>query len=411
MATEDSSIKNQSLTLNTIANHPTGGGSNALEGIERIASQDTDSQAKRQERAVEKPSTQTSGTGDDKDADSSKPRKRTKTGCLSEFSQPACSAITANGLSACRRRRIKCGEERPTCKNCVKSKRNCEGYTPRVIFKDPLGAYRPSGGAAHESNSQLQPIAAHNGFEAQHRQLQPRQIHQPVIAPHRIQLEHQEWDSMKVPFTLISPFSDEPKAHPFGGLVYTPGDLPPPVIQHIARPNYSLGTSSVTPETDSFGIGHSGVPSQHAPSHRPDRDIGVNVTYPGLPSEWSHGSASSMGTLAPFHPIPASNEYSMGDIYGQNNTRGVLNMPHPPRSSALHSEPRRNPKLELEHDQLWSAGLPPDVQSQYGSIEGFMPKKHDSGGENTKFGDCGPLNSKQRLDSPFRFCDSSTWSF
>ncbi|KAL8974818.1 MAG: hypothetical protein Q9197_000962 [Variospora fuerteventurae] len=375
MATEDSSIQNQSLTLNTFANHPNGGGSNALEGIERIASQDTDSQAKRQERAVEKSSTQTSGTGDDKDADSSKPRKRTKTGCLT-----------------CRRRRIKCGEERPTCKNCVKSKRNCEGYTPRVIFKDPLGAYRPSGGAAHESNNQLQPIAAHNGFEAQHRQLQPRQIHLPVIAPHRIQLEHQELDSMKVPFTLISPFSNEPKAHPFGGLVYTPGDLPPPVIQHIARPNCSLGTSPVTPETDSFRIGHSGVSSQHAPSHRPDRDIGVNVTYPGLPSEWSQSSASSMGTPAPFHPIPTSNEYSMGDIYGQNNTRGVLNMPHPPRSSALHSEPRRNPKLELEHDQLWSAGLPPDVQSRYGSIEGFMPKKHDSGGENTKFGDCGPLN-------------------
>lgn len=56
-----------------------------------------------------------------------KARKRTKTGCLT-----------------CRKRRIKCGEERPTCKNCVKSKRECEGYIPRVIFKDPLGAFRPT---------------------------------------------------------------------------------------------------------------------------------------------------------------------------------------------------------------------------------------------------------------------------
>ncbi|RPA90896.1 hypothetical protein L873DRAFT_1716214, partial [Choiromyces venosus 120613-1] len=38
-------------------------------------------------------------------------RKRTKTGCLT-----------------CRKRRIKCGEERPTCANCIKSKRGCEGY-------------------------------------------------------------------------------------------------------------------------------------------------------------------------------------------------------------------------------------------------------------------------------------------
>jgi hypothetical protein len=45
-----------------------------------------------------------------------KNRKRTKTGCLT-----------------CRKRRIKCGEERPTCANCIKSKRQCEGYNQRVV--------------------------------------------------------------------------------------------------------------------------------------------------------------------------------------------------------------------------------------------------------------------------------------
>ncbi|KAF3203169.1 hypothetical protein TWF192_010837 [Orbilia oligospora] len=49
-------------------------------------------------------------------------KKRTKTGCLT-----------------CRKRRIKCGEERPTCNNCVKSKRVCEGYSQRVVFK--LGGF------------------------------------------------------------------------------------------------------------------------------------------------------------------------------------------------------------------------------------------------------------------------------
>lgn len=60
-------------------------------------------------------------------------RKRTKTGCLT-----------------CRKRRIKCGEQRPVCSNCVKSKRHCEGYNQRVVFKPPTFEYQPvANGAAH----------------------------------------------------------------------------------------------------------------------------------------------------------------------------------------------------------------------------------------------------------------------
>ncbi|EUC43131.1 hypothetical protein COCMIDRAFT_101691 [Bipolaris oryzae ATCC 44560] len=60
--------------------------------------------------------------GNSGSASNPKMRKRTKTGCLT-----------------CRKRRIKCGEERPTCANCIKSKRQCEGYNQRVIFKPPMG--------------------------------------------------------------------------------------------------------------------------------------------------------------------------------------------------------------------------------------------------------------------------------
>ncbi|KAF6841986.1 C6 finger domain-containing protein [Colletotrichum plurivorum] len=55
-------------------------------------------------------------------------RKRTKTGCLT-----------------CRKRRIKCDEGRPICSNCIKSKRHCEGYNQRVIFKDPIGSFNLNG--------------------------------------------------------------------------------------------------------------------------------------------------------------------------------------------------------------------------------------------------------------------------
>ncbi|CAA20477.3 DNA-binding transcription factor, zf-fungal binuclear cluster type Gsf1 [Schizosaccharomyces pombe] len=51
-------------------------------------------------------------------------RKRTKTGCLT-----------------CRKRRIKCDERKPICYNCIKSKRQCEGYTH---FPRPSGTFTAS---------------------------------------------------------------------------------------------------------------------------------------------------------------------------------------------------------------------------------------------------------------------------
>jgi hypothetical protein len=72
----------------------------------------------------------------------SKLRKRTKTGCLT-----------------CRKRRIKCGEERPSCNNCFKSKRHCEGYNQRVIFKPPIGDW-PGG----HHDAPVGTLQYHNGM-------------------------------------------------------------------------------------------------------------------------------------------------------------------------------------------------------------------------------------------------------
>jgi hypothetical protein len=47
-------------------------------------------------------------------------------------------------LIACRKRRIKCDEGKPTCNNCIKSKRQCEGYNQRLTFKEPLGSFPKS---------------------------------------------------------------------------------------------------------------------------------------------------------------------------------------------------------------------------------------------------------------------------
>ncbi|KAK4938459.1 hypothetical protein LTR10_021088 [Elasticomyces elasticus] len=61
-------------------------------------------------------------------------KRRTKTGCLT-----------------CRKRRIKCGEEKPTCKNCVKSKRDCLGYVQPFIYKQQAqGPAGPLHGVAQQ---------------------------------------------------------------------------------------------------------------------------------------------------------------------------------------------------------------------------------------------------------------------
>lgn len=73
---------------------------------------------------------------------------------------------------ACRQRRIKCGEERPTCQNCIKSKRDCQGYNQRVIFKEPLNALRPPASVTRLAGSQQQQQP-----NAQFQQYQPSSQH------------------------------------------------------------------------------------------------------------------------------------------------------------------------------------------------------------------------------------------
>ncbi|KAJ5666459.1 uncharacterized protein N7477_008907 [Penicillium maclennaniae] len=106
------------------------------------------------------------------------PKKRTKTGCLT-----------------CRKRRIKCGEEKPICSNCVKSKRSCEGYAQRVVFKNPLGIFG-SHGPPQVQDPQMQhqmrmplfndyPLPAQQAAAAaQHPMLAPRPIDAATIGGH-----------------------------------------------------------------------------------------------------------------------------------------------------------------------------------------------------------------------------------
>ncbi|KAL2021962.1 hypothetical protein VTK56DRAFT_6381 [Thermocarpiscus australiensis] len=94
-------------------------------------------------------------------------RKRTKTGCLT-----------------CRKRRIKCDEGKPTCSNCIKSKRDCEGYGQRLTFKEPLGSFPSGNPFGHPVyHRHVQPEFLTPQISAAQTKGPPSQESLPVIAP------------------------------------------------------------------------------------------------------------------------------------------------------------------------------------------------------------------------------------
>lgn len=149
-----------------------------------------------------------SATGPESDkqsANTKTARRRTKTGCLT-----------------CRKRRIKCGEERPICSNCIKSKRQCEGYNQRVVFKDGMnGLFRAGtiGGMDRRYNHpfiqpapgpQLQPLAP-----APPPHSQPMDPLDTTLSPHLRQIyeERRNEPPRSSPIPGIGPIIDDPQGH------------------------------------------------------------------------------------------------------------------------------------------------------------------------------------------------------
>src|SRR5208282_5477073 len=42
---------------------------------------------------------------------------------------------TRTGCQTCRDRKVKCGEEKPSCLNCQRTNHICPGYAPATLFK------------------------------------------------------------------------------------------------------------------------------------------------------------------------------------------------------------------------------------------------------------------------------------
>ncbi|PHH82035.1 hypothetical protein CDD83_3384 [Cordyceps sp. RAO-2017] len=175
-------------------------------------------------------------------------KKRTKTGCLT-----------------CRKRRIKCDENKPMCKNCMKSKRECEGYNQRVVFKDPMGAQQGHFAPA------LYPTGA--PYLAEH-----------LAAPHAK-------PPAPMPLQAIAP---KPSPFDFG----QPQLLPTPHHHHLNNFGHAHLSVGVPPSMPNPLMG-SGLPSAYEYG---TYDLPLRYNYIHHHVNLDHGPAAA----APAHPAAAT---------------------------------------------------------------------------------------------------------
>ncbi|KAF7508718.1 hypothetical protein GJ744_008965 [Endocarpon pusillum] len=141
----------------------------------------------------------------------------------------------------CRRRRIKCDEEQPSCRNCSKSKRECLGYDP--IFKSQRSA--PSLSSISASNSTQAPQASSASAPSLHlgsfpESGSPINTFSPTSkspSPSAGQVEHSDSASGDHVIPSISDIQGQPEQAQPGGLV--PEKIPlsvPPISQILLHP-------------------------------------------------------------------------------------------------------------------------------------------------------------------------------
>ncbi|GAB7338925.1 hypothetical protein MBLNU457_5605t1 [Dothideomycetes sp. NU457] len=140
-------------------------------------------------------------------------KRRTKTGCLT-----------------CRKRRIKCDESHPTCKNCAKSKRECMGYDP--IFKASL----PPSSVPAQVLAQQQQQREQQEAQQQQQRDQQQQQQQP-----------QQPRASSISSSSATPVSYAPAMQGYAPAVsagHAPTPPPAPPVFHSVNSEYRYGAAS-----------------------------------------------------------------------------------------------------------------------------------------------------------------------
>ncbi|KAJ6030647.1 uncharacterized protein N7446_000290 [Penicillium canescens] len=218
------------------------------------------------------------------------PKKRTKTGCLT-----------------CRKRRIKCGEEKPICTNCVKSKRICEGYAQRVVFKNPIGIFG-SFGPLHSQDPQM--LQQHMGMPLYNdygSQLPPQQAaaaaQHPMLAPRPVDPATMGYSSF--PPQMPQPDRTQPGNTP--PFYYPPGPMPVQAPTHmwpIGQLGHTEGMPVPQASADYSQVQH---PVHSGQSNTPQMPQ-TSIQYP--PAITSPIGQTAEEYASNLSPVPPLNEVS-----------------------------------------------------------------------------------------------------
>ncbi|KAH8889712.1 hypothetical protein GQ53DRAFT_782857 [Thozetella sp. PMI_491] len=319
------------------------------------------------------PSPEGTGPGGGGDQDNPAPkkaaaRKRTKTGCLT-----------------CRKRRIKCDEGKPTCNNCIKSKRPCEGYTQRLTFKEPLNSFQHAALFGH-----------HPVFTAQAPELVQVPIPPPPQAP-KVQIH-------PGPLPAIAP--KPPSVDFTGGLPFQPysgqpGSAASSQSPTAFSPQHQMGQSPFMLSPDS-GVGgfHPQFPQQDfyniiSPTQTRNGSAGYEQLSP-LSERWqSQGSRhGSLPTPVEEEPAASASAASDGLIYWHSDDEASM--------AESEDEEILNDMIVAEHLKSNDLGIqvarrmpePVDVYSTHvrthtGSVDENMLETYSPSSSNS------PLNDAQ----------------
>ncbi|KAE8377644.1 hypothetical protein BDV26DRAFT_206714 [Aspergillus bertholletiae] len=183
------------------------------------------------------------------------PKRRTKTGCLT-----------------CRQRRIKCGEEKPVCKNCIKSKRECKGYAQRLVFKNPLGI---PGFSSLQQTFDTASVPLSSGYDAPvSLQEKPGGSRQPTLAPKPVTLPITEHDPMPTTATSRPPESNQTNAVPTAYQLGEVQNLAYPTSEHYMASEPPSWLLSQSRETESL------IRENYI--HHGARDLSIQGYYPDI---------------------------------------------------------------------------------------------------------------------------------
>jgi hypothetical protein len=265
-------------------------------------------------------------------------RKRTKTGCLT-----------------CRKRRIKCGEERPVCKNCIKSKRHCEGYSQRVIFRPPTFEYRaaPNGGA--HITFQAGPMAA----PMMQMQMQPGQM--PYM------LDPNMYSEMAPRPDQFMPYMQQPgnfathlpqQMMPFPGYIVQPQ---PGFMQQTMPMNYFQATGGQQQQPQPMFQEHF-VPAydtrQHGVQHQPQLAF-----HTPFPIAYDSHQQETQPQQQPTYQTPFTSTHDGRQQETQSQPQQPFQTPLTSPHDSLQDETQQEPQYQTPLTAVRVQPIPTSVQS------------------------------------------------